>query len=89
MLLAVTDYDMINTGDRIVVGISGRQRQPASFHCHAGNFRRFLPEKFDLIGITIDLGFENYDREILRLLLRIFRSGLSYRKEDQHRPDYF
>lgn len=75
---AVTDYDMINTGDRIAVGISGGKDSQLLFIAMR-ELRRFLPEKFDLIGITIDLGFENYDRESLKAFYE--SSGVDYHIE--------
>lgn len=54
---AVYDYDMIEEGDRIGVGISGGKDSLALL-CALAHLRRFYPKKFELVAITIDMGFE-------------------------------
>ncbi len=54
---AVFDYDMIEDGDKIGVGISGGKDSLALL-CALSHLRRFYPKKFDLVAITIDMGFE-------------------------------
>ncbi len=56
----VEDYDMIQTGDRITVGISGGKDSLCLLYALA-NLRRFYPNKFDLEAITLDMGFEGLD----------------------------
>lgn len=50
-----TDYDMINEGDRVGVGISGKDSITLLYALHL--YQKFSPIKFDLEAITIDLGF--------------------------------
>lgn len=57
---AVDDYEMIKDGDRIAVGISGGKDSMALV-CILNELRRFYPEKFDIVAITIDTGFEGMD----------------------------
>ncbi len=54
---AVFDYDMIEEGDKIAVGVSGGKDSLALL-CALAHLRRFYPKKFELIAITIDMGFE-------------------------------
>ena len=54
---AVDDYDMIEEGDRIAVGISGGKDSLALL-AGLAEMRRFYPKKYEVIGITIDMGFE-------------------------------
>ncbi len=57
---AVEDYDMIEDGDRIAVGISGGKDSLALLTALAW-LSKFYPKKFDVIGISIDMGLEGMD----------------------------
>ena len=57
---AVDEYEMIQDGDRIAVGISGGKDSLTLLYALNG-LRRFYPQKFELSAITVDLGFENFD----------------------------
>ena len=57
---AVDDYNMIEDGDKIAVGISGGKDSLALLTALAG-LRRFYPKKFEVIGISIDMGLEGMD----------------------------
>lgn len=54
---AVTEYKMIHDGDKIAVGLSGGKDSVTLLKLLA-EYRRFSPERFELIAITIDLGFD-------------------------------
>ncbi len=53
---AVDDYGMIRAGDRIAVGISAGKDSLSLLYALAG-LRRFYPQPFELIAITVDMGF--------------------------------
>ena len=57
---AVDDYNMIEDGDRVAVGISGG-KDSMTLLCALADLRRFYPKKFDIVAITIDMGFEGSD----------------------------
>lgn len=57
---AVDDYNMIEDGDRIAVGISGGKDSLALLQALKG-LQRFYPKKFELEAITVSLGFDNFD----------------------------
>ena len=64
---AVDDYQMIQPGDKIAIGISGGKDSLALLYALAG-LRRFYPNPFELCAITVDLGFEGFDlSEIIEL----------------------
>jgi len=55
---AIDDYHMIEEGDKIAVGISGGKDSLTLLYALSG-LRRFYPKKFELVAVTIDLGFDN------------------------------
>ena len=57
---AVDDYEMIDEGDKIAVGVSAGKDSLALLVALA-QMRRFYPKKFSLIAITVDMGFEGMD----------------------------
>ena len=56
MRKAITDYKMIKDGDKIAVGLSGGKDSLCLLKMLA-SLRRYSPEKFGLIAITVDLSF--------------------------------
>ena len=64
---AVDDYQMIEEGDHIAVGISGGKDSLTLLYALNG-LKRFYPKKFELSAITVDLGYEKFDTsELARL----------------------
>jgi len=57
---AVDDYNMIEEGDRIAIGVSGGKDSLALLEVLA-EMRRFYPKKYDVVAITVDMGFEGSD----------------------------
>ncbi len=57
---AVDDYNMIEEGDRIAVGVSGG-KDSMLLLVALNHLKSFYPKKFDLEAITIELGFEGMD----------------------------
>ncbi len=57
---ACVDYDMIQEGDRIAVGVSGGKDSLALLYALAG-MRRFYPVKYELTAVTVDLGYGDFD----------------------------
>ena len=56
----VDDYEMIEEGDKIAVGVSAG-KDSLTLLCAMAELRRFYPKKFELCAITIDMGFEGTD----------------------------
>ncbi|MBR5514761.1 MAG: tRNA 2-thiocytidine(32) synthetase TtcA [Clostridia bacterium] len=56
----VDDYSMIEDGDKIAVGLSGG-KDSCALLCTLHDLKRFYPKKFEVVGITVDLGFEGSD----------------------------
>lgn len=57
---AVDEYQMIEEGDHIAVGISGGKDSLTLLYALHG-LKRFYPKKFDITAITVDLGFDDFD----------------------------
>lgn len=66
---AVDEYQMIEAGDKIAVGISGGKDSLTLLYALAG-LRRFYPKLFDLIAITVDLGYEKFHTEKIEALCK-------------------
>lgn len=66
---AVDDYQMIETNDRIAVGISGGKDSLTLLHGLHG-LMRFYPKPFQIHAVTVDLGFDNLDLEKIKELCK-------------------
>ncbi len=53
---AVEDYDMIHSGDKIAVGVSGGKDSLVLLRALA-ELSRYYPKKFTVCGITLDMGY--------------------------------
>ncbi len=68
---AVDDYAMIEDGDKIAVGVSGGKDSLTLLEV-LSELRRFYPKRFDIVAITVDMGFEGADySEIMEFCRRI------------------
>lgn len=57
---AVDAYQMIEDGDKIAIGISGGKDSLTLLYALAG-MRKFYPNKYDVVAITVDTGVGNMD----------------------------
>ena len=64
---AIDTYHMIEENDKIAIGISGGKDSLTLLYALHG-LKRFYPKKFDIIAITVDLGFQNINFEKIREL---------------------
>lgn len=60
---AIDSYNMIDENDKIAIGISGGKDSLTLLYALAG-LKKFYPKKFEIVAISINLGFEiqNFDR---------------------------
>ena len=62
---AVEDYGMISQGDKIAVGVSGGKDSLTLLYA-LSHLRSFYPKHFDLMAVTVDLGFPGADFDDIR-----------------------
>ena len=67
MRKGITKYKMIKDGDKIAVGVSGGKDSVTLLKLLA-EYKKFAPEKFDLIAILVDLNFENQKTDYTPLI---------------------
>lgn len=72
---AVDDFEMIEEGDKIAIGISGGKDSLTLLYGLSG-LQKFYPKKFELVAITVDLGYENYDVSKIKALCE--QLGVAY-----------
>lgn len=54
---AVDDYNMIDDGDRVAVGISGG-KDSLILAAGLAELSRYYPKKFEVVGLTLDMGYK-------------------------------
>ncbi|MCL2822122.1 MAG: tRNA 2-thiocytidine biosynthesis TtcA family protein [Firmicutes bacterium] len=59
---AIKDKQMIKNGDRVAIGLSGGKDSSVLAACLA-EYQKYSSVKFDLIAVTIDMGFEALNLE--------------------------
>ena len=72
---AIDKYNMIEEGDRIAVGISGG-KDSLTLLIGLSGLSKFYPKKFEVVGVTVDLGYEGYDTSALSTLCE--QCGVEY-----------
>ena len=78
---AVDDYNMIEEGDRIAVGLSGG-KDSITLLMGLKALQRFYDKHFDLVAISINPGFDFFNSQFLRKTCE--EIGVSYIEEESH-----
>lgn len=63
---AIEDYNMIEDGDRIAVGVSGG-KDSLVLLCALAELSRYYPKKFTVVALTLDMGYDSDFSEIQKL----------------------
>ena len=78
---AIDDYNMIEDGDKIAVGLSGG-KDSITLLMALKNLQIFYPKKFEVIAISINPGFEFFNSDFLKTTCE--RIGVQYVEEKTH-----
>ncbi|MBR2744428.1 MAG: tRNA 2-thiocytidine(32) synthetase TtcA [Clostridia bacterium] len=81
MRKAIEDYNLIEDGDRIAVALSGG-KDSTTLLLGLKNLQIFFPKKFDIIGVTINPGFDEFDTSNLAQLCK--ELDIPYFVEETH-----
>lgn len=74
---AIDDYDMINEGDKIAIGLSGGKDSLLLLYLFSA-LKRFYDKKFDIVAVNIDLGFNGGTQTALSLKDECEKSGTPF-----------
>ncbi len=77
---AIEDYNMINDGDKIAVGLSGGKDSIALLSAFAG-LKRFYPKQFDIVAIRVDTGLDFDKTELENLKNYVQSLNVEYYEE--------
>src|SRR5499426_4531492 len=61
---AITDFNLIEDGDRIMVGLSGGKDSWALMQT-LDNLRRRAPIRFSLVAVNVDSGYKDYKHDVI------------------------
>ena len=78
---AIADYQMINDGDRLLLGLSGGKDSLSLFHL-LRHLQTYAPVKFDLAVATVDPGIEGFDPSPLKDYLARLGIDYYYRRQE-------
>ena len=69
---AIDNYQLIEDGDRIAIGISGGKDSLTLLYALQG-LQKFYSKHFELEAVTVDLGYPGFDPEPIRQLCQKFQ----------------
>lgn len=81
MRKAIEDYNMIDEGDKIAVGLSGG-KDSITMLMGFKALQRFYPKKFDIIAVSVNPGFEFFDSDFLNKICTDI--GIPFFEEEGH-----
>ena len=81
MRKAIDEFQMIEEGDKIAVALSGG-KDSTTMLLALKNLQRFYPKKFEIIGISINPGFDFFDTTFLQKQCKSI--DVPYIEEESH-----
>ena len=82
---AVEDYDMLQDGDKIAIGISGGKDSLTLLYGMAG-LQKFYPKKFSILAITVDLGYHSFDVSEEKVMIDCYMETVGYGMNEHKEP---
>ena len=73
----ITEYKMIDDGDTVGVGVSGGKDSVTLLKLLSA-YQKFSPERFNLIAITVDLGFNGKQGDFSQIQALCDELGVKY-----------
>ena len=80
---ALDTYHMIEKGDKVALGVSGGKDSLGLLYALAG-LRKFYPHPFELVAITVDLGYDGFDLSEIEKLCKELEVEYYIVKTDIH-----
>lgn len=77
---AIVDYQMIEEGDRLLLGLSGGKDSLSLLHL-LHHLKNYAPVRFNLVVATVDPGIEGFDPSPLKAYLAGLGIDYFYRKQ--------
>ena len=65
MRRAIQDYSMIENNDKIAIALSGGKDSITLLYC-LKNLQRYFEKKFEIIAISVNPGFNDFNEELLK-----------------------
>lgn len=78
---AMTDYDMISDGDKILVAVSGGKDSLTMLHL-LNQRKKFVPVKYELLAVHVDMGYPCHHPKILSEYFKSLDVGYYIKKID-------
>ena len=78
---AIENYNMIEQGDKIAVGLSGG-KDSITLLMGLKALQRFYPKKFEILAVSVNPGFEFFDTNFLKDICN--RIGIEYIEAESH-----
>lgn len=78
---AIDDYNMIEDGDKIAVGLSGG-KDSITLLMALKTLQRFYSKKFDIIAVSVNPGFDFFNSELLEKTCE--KIGVTFIEEKTH-----
>ena len=69
MRKAIEKYNMIEEGDKIIVGLSGG-KDSITLAMGLKALQRFYPKKFEILCVSVNPGFEFFNSDFLKKLVK-------------------